>query len=278
MPHPCIHTLVSRLAQEQAALQGQEFIAPLLRNGQARLRLSGLIHTLKITNPSPGWWCCQVLNSRQAAMLSEAQAWQRGEYLALWPVLRMLLIEQHRNGDWLAMPFNPSDAFQRFGMRGPQLLHLVESGQPFERVIARVEGRQLWYDEPDRRADPSIAEALRQALSQEQPQPQVANLSPGEQASYALLTARRLDAEISREERRIRTALEMGGARLLGYERSDNGWRVIWERNGQRSVSLVGTDLGVISAGICLSGEDERFDLSSIVSVVTEAPDYARWE
>jgi hypothetical protein len=75
---------------------------------------------------------------------------------------------------------------------------------------------------------------------------------------------------------RLRAALTLGGAQLIGYESAGDCLRVTWERAGQRSVTLIAQDLSVVSAGICLSGEDSRFDLTSIVGVMGEAPDFAR--
>lgn len=274
--------LINTLGHAEAALQGQEFLAPLLRDGRARLRLHGLVYELRVTDARPGWWLCQVRDARHAALVAEAQPWQRGDYLALWPALRLVLVEPLRTGSWLALPFNPADAQQRFGFSGPLLVCLVEGGQPFERVIARVEGKTLWYDDLDRRADPSIAERLRDAYAAEQEDPGVPGLGAGEQAAYALLMQRSAAAhaatETARMEYRLRHALEIGGARLLGYAMTDSGLRVSWERNGQRSVTLIGTDLGVVSAGVCLSGEEARFDLASIVGVIEEAPAFARWD
>jgi hypothetical protein len=206
--------------------------------------------------------------------MREADPWQRGEYLALWPVLRLVLVEPLQHTDWLALPYNPSDAAQRFNLGGPLVVRLVEGGQPFDRVIGRVEGTIVWYDEPDRRGDVQIAEQLRHALAERQEEIAIPNLGHGERAAYALLASRWED---QRSEMRLRDALEVAGARLIGYEAIEDGLRVIWERDGQRGITIVDPHLGVASAGICLSGQDARFDLTSIVGVVSDAPDYARW-
>ncbi len=272
--------LINRLGGAEAALHGQEFMAPLLRDGRARLRLRGLIYELRVTDARPGWWCCRIRDTRHAEIVTEAMPWQRGDYLALWPALRLVLLEPLRAGAWLALPFNPADAHQRFGLAGPLPVNLVEGGQPFERIIGRVEGSTIWYDDIDQRADLSTAEALRTALAAEQETPDVAGLGAGEQATYTLLIEQTIDQRVNsiaaRTERRLRHALEIGGAQLLGYELTDEELRVTWQRNGRRSVTLVGTDLGVVSAGICLSGEDDRFDLTSIVGVIQDAPGFAR--
>jgi len=194
----------------------------------------------------------------------------------------MLTTEPLRGADWVALAFNPADAAQRFGMAGPLVVRLVEGGQLFERAIGRVAGATVWYDEADRRADPATAERLREALAAGHASPPIAGLGPGERAGYALLAARRAAAAAAREsagvERRLRNALTIAGARLVGYSVDAGVLRVTWERDGQRSVTLVSAQLDVISAGVCLSGADRRFDLASVVGVVQAAPQFARYE
>jgi hypothetical protein len=274
--------LIDHLAHDEAALRGQDFLAPLLRDGHARVRVRGLMYELGVARAQPGWWLCQALDAARAAVVDAAQPWQRGAYLALWPALRLVLVERLRNDDWVALAFNPSDAFQRFAIHGPLVIRLVEGGQPFERVIGRVEGATVWYDELDRRGDPATAERLREALAAGDATPPLAGLSPGEQAGYALLTERRVAARAARDaacaERCLRDALMVGGAQLIGYETSAGVLRVSWERAGQRSVTLVNANLEVVSAGICLSGADQHFDLASIIGVVRDAPQFARYE
>lgn len=283
MPRTNTLDLIARLGRAEASLYGQKFLAPLLGNGQARLRIYDLIYELKVTAAYPGWWLCRVHTARQATIIAEALPWQRGDYLALWPVLRLVLLEPLPDKAWLALPYNPSAAAQRFSFSGgPLVIHLVEHGQPFERVIGRVEGRTIWYDDHDHRADPCIAEALRAALSAGRAMPGVPGLGAGEQAAYLLrvnqLAAQKAYTAAQRTEQQLRHALEVGGARLLGYALTDHGLQVTWERDGQRSVTLVGTDLSVVSAGVCLSGEEASFDLTSIVGVVLDAPAFARWD
>jgi hypothetical protein len=273
--------LIDALAHDEAALRGQAFLAPLLGHSRARIRVRGLVYELDVLEARAGWWICRMLDARRAIPVDAAEPWQRGEYLALWPALRLVLVEPLRGDDWVAMPFNPSDAFQRFAFRGPLVVRLVEGGQPFERVIGRVEGATIWYDELDRRADLAMAEQLRDALAVCQATLTLGGIGVGERAAYALLTERRVAAaqarEAQRAERRLRDALMVGGARLVGYEAGAGVLRVTWERDGRRSVTLVDANLEVVSAGICLSGEDQRFDLASIISVVGEAPQYARY-
>jgi len=252
---------------------GLVFRAPFGLGGGARLRLRGLVCELTIAGARAGWWLCRARDARHAEIVGEALPWQRGDYLALWPELRLVLLEPLAYSDWLALPFNASDAAQRFGLAGPVVVRLVEGGQSFERIVGRIEGRTVWYDAPDRRADPTKAEALRAALAGGREVREIAELGEGERAAYVLLADRRVE---QRTDGQLRAALAIGGATLLGYEMTGGMLRVTWERDGRRSVTLLSPELAVISAGICLSGQDGRFDLASIVGVVRDAPSFAR--
>jgi hypothetical protein len=190
--------------------------------------------------------------------------------------LRLVLVEPMRDGGWLAVPYNLADAAQRFRLQVPLIVRLVDGGQPFERVIGRVEGTTIWYDEPDRRGDPALAEELRARLASERNDPGVKSLGQGEQVAYALRRSTALLSTLrtreAADQARVRAALALGGARLVGIERTEWGVRVTWEREGQRRVTIVDDRLQVISAGICLSDRDGDFDLTSIVGVMRQAP------
>jgi hypothetical protein len=73
-------------------------------------------------------------------------------------------------------------------------------------------------------------------------------------------------------EARLRSALRFGGGDLLGFRDRGEFWLVEWlARDGQLHTSAIAkNDLTVISAGICLSGEDQKFDLQSLVGVVVK--------
>jgi hypothetical protein len=288
--------LIEALAAEERALRGQTFLAPLVGRRRLRLRVRGIVYELRVRGAAPGWWVCRMRDARSAEPAEPAQPWQRGEYLALWPALRLVLLGPLAATDgglattWLALPANAAEAKRRFGIDSLVTVQLVEEGRPLEQVIGRVEARAVWYDDVDRRADPLLAEALREELAAGRAEPQTGGLTPGLRTAFELLAAGADPAETPRRgvstiddgsvrgvERRLRRALEIGGARLLGYGYTAHGLRVEWQRDGQRGATLVDGGLNVVSAGICLSGEDQRFDLASIMGVVAEAPDFARY-
>jgi hypothetical protein len=278
MTHQRALKLVRALGRAEAAIRGQEFLAPLLRGGGARMRIQGLIYRLTVADAQPGWWLCRVVDARTAEVVTEAMPWQRGDYLALWPTIQLVLLAPLERDAWLAMPQNLAAGQRLLGGAGPFVAHLVEGGQPFERVIGRVEGHAIWYDDLDHMADAATAEVLREAVAGENDLPRIKGLTDGEKLAYAFLFGQtrkgRLQRELQAQSNHVRAALAVGGAQLVGIEHAENGVRVTWERDGQRSVTMIDTRLNVVSSGICLSGEDARFDMTSIVGVVLDSPWY----
>jgi hypothetical protein len=71
--------------------------------------------------------------------------------------------------------------------------------------------------------------------------------------------------------RRLRESLSHAGAELLDYLERADSFRVSFTVGGRQYTSSVDKDdLTVQVAGICLSGEDRRFDLGSLVGVLRE--------
>ncbi len=190
MTKPNIDTraLVAKLSQEGATLLNREIVAPLLPGGKIRTRLNGLVYEFKPQDNFVGWGLFRPINEREARLEGAALPWQRATYLELFPILRVILLwpvgdgEQvtsnpnnlgdmspkgmRRAGAWWALPYNESDARQRFGFKGIEPVRVfladpLDGAERFERVIVRVAGGILWYDGPDVLADPVQAEWLR---------------------------------------------------------------------------------------------------------------------
>jgi hypothetical protein len=281
-----------------------------------------LVYEFKLRDRFAGWGRFRPLDEREVALAGEALPWERAAYLELFPALRVILLwpdaDPRRAGAWWALPYNESDARQRFGLGGePLLVHLCDptgGAERFERVLARVDGRALWFDGPDPLADPTHAEWLRAAAARpDQPgQAGAERFPPGFAASerLALLYARiraldqlpareggpvtvpprvgareqeawlRRAAGESRLENRLRRALAKADATLHSYSEvpgadgSPGHVVVEWSARGQtyRYRSTLDAQLSVVASGICLSGRDRDFDLTSLVSVMAGSP------
>ncbi len=328
--------LIARLNRESAGLREREIIAPLLRGGRIRTRVGQMVYEFKPKSNFVGWGHFRPLNDHEAEVLGEALPWQRAAYLELFPALRVILLwpatnrskalspqssvlaaSAHPTGCspqsslvWWALPFNESDARQRFGLSGAEPLPILlcdpmGGAQAFERVIARVDGKTLWFDGPDLTADPIHAEWLREAAAQTEPTEQflpglagserlallfsqirAVELAQNEAELVALRQRSQQEQQVwlreqagrSRLENRLRHALSKAEATLHSYSETINpdgtpGHLVVeWSERGQtyRYRSVLNRHLSVVSSGICLSGRDNDFDLTSLVSVMTD--------
>jgi len=191
----------------------------------------------------------------------------------------------------------------------------MAGAERFERVIVRVDGGARWFEGPDLRADPRHAEWLRDASAAESHEP-LEKLLPGLASSerLSLLLWRIHQLELAgaaptgemrppqqrREQRdwltgqarqrvlgeQLRHALSKADATLHSYSEvtaNDGSLRhlvVEWSEHGQtrRYRSLVDPGLNIVSSGICLSGQDHDFDLTSLVNVMVESPSWADYD
>lgn len=271
-----IRKIINQLATQEAKLLDTQFLAPCVRNGRVRTRAGGMIYTFK---PKPsnfeGWAIFQPVNEKIARVVDEPDLPQMTEYLQLLVPMRLQLAHVLEGQTWLAYPVNESDAQQRIGFAKPVPVHLVTNASQFEPIVARWDGHSWWFEDIDRRADPLPYEELTTAVKQFIcPQElRFKGMTPEMRTVYELVTQNIKDFEPKvMDEKRLQRALKMGGGELQDFRDRDDYWLVEWTSGtGERHSSAIAkNDLTVISAGICLSGEDRNFDLQSLVGVVED--------
>jgi hypothetical protein len=324
-PTPNIRALISKLNQESKQLLDREIIAPLLPGGKIRTRIAGMVYEFKLKGKFMGWGRFRPLNEREAEPLGEALPWERGAYLEQFPALRIIMLwpdfDARRPSTWWALPFNESDARQRFGFEAEPLpIFLCDptnGAERFERAVVRVDGKTLWFDGADTLADPTHAEWLRDTTSDIEHMDrflpglaaserlallfwqmrQVELALPGITPSAKRSSAGNLAEQLPREaveqrawmqqkarygqlENALRHALAKADATLHSFseipasEHSAGYLVVEWSEQGhtRRYRSTIDPRLTVVSSGICLSGRDRDFDLTSLVNVMTDSP------
>jgi hypothetical protein len=271
-----IRKILNQLATQETKLLDTQFLAPCVRGGRVRTRASGMIYTFK---PKPrnfeGWGIFQPINEKIALVVNEPNLPQIAEYLQLLVPIRLQLAHVLQGQTWLAYPVNESDVQQRVGFVKPVPIHLVTDASQFEVIIARWDGHSWWFEEIDRRADPLASEELRFALKKLTLSQEIRfkGMTPEMRTVYELATQNLKDFDPKiRDERRLQRALKMGGGDLHEFRDRDDYWLVEWTTGtGERHSSAIAkNDLTVVSAGICLSGEDRNFDLQSLVGVVED--------
>lgn len=298
-----IHDLLNRMEAAEKGFVGTEFLAPVVGAGRVAVRIAGVVCQLQVTEGRPkrfqGWAILRALSTSQAAFVREAGLAEVAGYLRLFPAVRLVLAQEdkgtHRNSGelapaagagtqvggrrWLAVPAHRGDG--RFRIEGPVGLLLAEEGlERFETVVARFDGRLFWYERRDPGRDPAIAAYLREQLARLEanglpPQPDSLHkrgLSREEREAYTLAWALLLQASRSRVEIRLGEALAHAGAALQSFMERGDAYVVTYEVDGRQHVSTIrADDLSVMTAGICLAGQDRRFDLTSLVGVLRQA-------
>jgi hypothetical protein len=271
-----IRKILNQLATQEAQLLDTQFLAPCVRGGMVRTRAGGMIYTFK---PKPhnfeGWAIFQPVNEKIVRVVDEPDLPQMAEYLQLLVPMRLQLAHVLQGQTWLAYPVNESDAKQRTGVAQPVPVHLVTEGSQFEPIVARWDGHSWWFEDIDRRADPLPSEELKAALKKLILPQEVRfkGMTPEMRTIYELVTRNMKDFSPKViDEKRLQRALKMGGGDLQDFRDRDDYWLVEWTSGtGERHSSAIAkNDLTVISAGICLSGEDRNFDLQSLVGVVED--------
>ncbi|MGD1807652.1 hypothetical protein ACP6PL_19755 [Dapis sp. BLCC M126] len=274
-----IRKLINQLATQEVELTNIQFLAPCVKNGRVKTRVAGMIYTFESQpKKNSGWGIFQPINEKIAKFIEEPSLPQLEEYFQLLKPLRLFLACQLKGQTWLAYPTNESDSKQRFGFAKPVAVHLVTEGAMFEQIIARFDGASWWFEDIDRRADPLIAEELREAFKNITPPKEVKfkGMTPEIRTVYDLMARQKKEfmkkMQHQKDEKRLREALAMGGGELQNFRDRSNYWQVEWvTRDGERHTSAINkNDLTVVSAGICLSGGDRHFDLQSLVGVVEQ--------
>jgi hypothetical protein len=266
-----VSELLDRFAGAEERFRLSEFLAPALPRGVVQVRLEGVVCRLRLADDFRGWGVFRPTGPATATLVRRATLAEQRRYLDLFPRRRVILCRAL--GDhWQAWPAHHGD--RRFGPPALLPVRLVEEAQAFDVVATRFDGLQSWFEQIDARADPATAAYLRPALNAMTPPDQVERrgLSAEERAAYGVMFALRQEAMRDRTEDRLRDALGHAGAELAGYVEGADNYRVEYRVDGERHVSVVDKDdLSLQLAGICLSGEDQHFDLASLVGVLREA-------
>jgi hypothetical protein len=276
-----IHRLIDELAAAEDKFLAGEFLAPAMPGGQVVVRVAGILCRLAIEpRDFQGFGIFRPQSHSVARLARVATLAERKRYLELFPAVSLVLCSQ-TDRRWQAVQAHRGD--HRFRIDGIVPLDLAEQGALFEVVRARFDGGRFWYDGSDTKRSPATALWLRQRLG-EMTDPDALDrpgLTPEERTAYTVALLAKMDeleaAERDRQsstEQRLRQALAHGGATLVDYAERGDGFRVSYQVGGAQYTSSVSKeDLTVQVAGICLSGEDRKFDLASLVGVLREGAD-----
>lgn len=275
-----IHNLLNKMEAAEDSFLKTRFLAPILPNGQVRVRIEGVVCTLQVEGAAKaGWAILKPLAIDRAKVVREPRKSQLRKYLRLFPQVQLLLVARKGSTeDWLAVAAHYGD--RRFHFSGPVTLHFVQDADVFQNVIARFDGHHFWFEKVNRRRSPAIAAYLRQALAAESKPDTLhkSTLSKEERYAYRLAYKGRLAAQQNTSEARLSRALDHAGAKLESYIEREDAYTVTYHVDDETHRSTIRKDdLTVMVSGVCLSGLDQDFDLQSLVGVLRERKEQRYW-
>ena len=264
-----LRSLIQRLAQQELDWQGRHLLAPVVAPGRARVRLEGLVYKLAIVPADYRGFGVFRLNAPGVAeFVRSATPPERENYLRLWPRRQLRLLREIGPGCWMTL-FGP--------------VHEVERGSLFELVEAAFDGRNYWYCRPVLNTRLALAEEMARALAERIPAAalNLKGMTPEDRSGYAVCKGPEIPEEpVARvgevvgldDQARLTRALARGGGTLRSFTADETVFQVTWrDSHGRNHYSTIRRDdLTVMSSGICLSGRDSDFDLTSLVGVMEE--------
>ena len=270
--------LFEKLAAQERDFRSREFLSPVLRGSQIRVRIAGVVMTLNVEsddsgdpeNTFEGWGIFQPIDFGSARRLREPSMKQRKDYLKLFPAVRLIVCRK-QNKKCFGAPASPTDA--RFGLTRDTRICLAEGCERFDTVVVRFDGQHYWFDQHDRRTSRKIGQKLRQNL-RDNVDPEHVDFTGCSQTTrdvYEFALVHKLASEHDPEEVRLQKAIAHGGGKYESHREVGDHYSVMFQVDGETFQSTVRrSDLQIQSAGICLDGYDATFDLQSLVGVMRE--------
>jgi len=268
-----IQKLINKLDTAEQHFLNSEFLSPVIQGVSVRVRISGIVMSMRL-NPLNfhGWGIFKPVSRHLAQYIRNPTMMEKKQYLSLFPTLRFVLNRQDGN-TWFGNPATQSDT--RFKITGSVPIQLAEEVQVFDIVCTRFDSSFCWFDEIDPSRNPKNFNYLRGALQEllEPDKLKISGLTKEEidayHIAYHLAYENSEEAKKGSESDRIKTALTRAGADYKGHIDRGDTYTIEYAVDGHQHRSVVTKDnLSVVSAGICLSGGDRNFDLQSLVCVV----------
>ncbi len=275
--------LIAKFAREESTFEGRQFLAPALCGGPIKLRLNGVACELKFApDDFEGFGIFETISFTEAILVREASIRERQDYLNLFPKAFLIATKQSKK-QWYGTALRRGD--RRINISGLVPIGLPENVNLFTPIECRFDGAMFLFDRLHSRVDPRHADRLRKALTEniEPGKLSISGLSAEMKAAYELnfveqtkpMTGpqRRLRemAETKDSRNRVVSSLSHAGAELINLREQHGLYQVTYRIAGRRFVSAVDKkDLNMISAGVCLAGQDQKFDLASVVGVLRE--------
>jgi hypothetical protein len=258
-------------AQENNFLNSQ-FLSPVIKNTPVRVRIANIILNFKISKPKnfTGWGVFTPINYKEAKLIRQPNLTEKQQYLELFPCIRFVLCRKIEE-NWFGVPAYQSDS--RFKITGTVPIFLLEEIQIFDTIQTRFDGSVFWFESQDYKKNQQTANYLRESLQNEIEPKNLSftGLTQEEKDAYLISFNDEVESKKDKNEEKIKNALEHAGAKYRSYIERNSTYTIEYSVDNEIHHSVINKNtFQVQSAGICLSGGDRAFDITSLVGVIKE--------
>jgi len=259
-----IKELFAKVENAERDFYKTEFVSPVVSHSKIRARILGLIQEFRVLGDFEGWAILKPCREKYVRVVGSPNLLQIEEYLNQFPSIRVTLCERRKDG-WYGFTHQSSSIEVR--------VLLADGVSLFDTVVVHYDPVNYWFAGIDRSTHPSFAECLREVLNKSvsPDKLEIRGLIPFHRKAYQwqfFLREEHLE-EITLET--IKKAVEHGTGKFLSYIERNDSYVVTFSLDGEEfRATIMKKDFEVISAGICLSGEDRKFDIQSLTGVIRE--------
>lgn len=265
--------LIQKLGETENTLTSRVFVSPVFKNREVVTRIDKIVYPFTIPETKSGWWKFKPRNRKEARVTGECDLQEIEGYLKCLPKTRMVLVQ--RDGEiYYGVPFKNNTQGLDLKVLYPIYLITDDMAQDFDEVICRYDGANLWYQSVEFNNDPAKVEYIRKCL-QSSVLPKNLKYS-GLRFEDKMAYAVRCEIDKKFQERNkefvLKKAIEHAGGVFKSFTEKSDHFSITYVVDGEKYTSTVSKTNGmrVLTAGICLSGGDKNFDLTSLVSVIRE--------
>lgn len=250
-----------------------EAVAPIIDG-------TGRIHTRKIkTNVPDGWYLLSL--GDKIGVIRAATTLEIDQAMRPYKPFRVYALGPE------GVPLN-FDQFFRKGLGETVRVHFLDL-QPFELAyVVQWEDGRVYFKESSARFDRAMVTKAKEAFEKDEHMP-TSGITPELRYYWVILSLQRQSfreaeelerlklSEAERQKRiaefqstiagRIQSTVEMAGGEMVSFVRQGNNYLVHWKTGNQIVKSTIRDDLRIMDAGFCLSGDDRRHTLASIVQL-----------
>jgi hypothetical protein len=264
--------LIKKIGEQETSLKNKEFVSPVFYNDYVATKILGILYKFKIKEKTPGWYNITPIDTKTAKTTSSANHQQISTYLSKLPKLRLVLVLR-KNNVFLAIPEKNNNLGLNFRQTIPVFL-FDDTIQDFEKIICRYDGSNFWFEQVDNSNDLSKSFYLREQLSKFKKIETLNYLGLTFEEKYAYSLRFELDKHlvINAKKENLKKDVEHAGGEFISFLEKNDYYSVTFFVDGNKYTSNVSKDPkhSIITAGICLSGEDSKYDLKSLITVMRE--------